>query len=199
MKVTPEWMNSEDLGVIIADRGMIEDHMPTRVMEVLQTYHRDVSDQTSLFFTREVVEAERRKMIYSDIRNLIQNRSHYVLPPRGRIESEGGHRHEEVGEDQIDGVLEGIEEEDEAFEEVDGPAESVEAVEEGLPGDGSVSSSPTITRKLQRDTSIDLDDQELTHFEQENGVIASDGPEQTELTVERYEGYTEISPTETTF
>ena len=77
-------------------------------MEVLQTYHREVSVQTSLFFTREIVEAERRKMIYRNIRNLIQKRSHYVLPPRGRIESEGGHRHEEVGEDQIDGVLEGI-------------------------------------------------------------------------------------------
>ena len=212
LKVTPEWIHSEDLGVIIADRGMIEDHMPTRVMEVLRTYHREVSVQTGLVFTKDVVSAERRKTASGsatmlerrkttndEIRNLIQKRSYFDLPVRGRLDSDGKswRRAMQAGEDEPDGAVEGIDEENDERVRVmmDGPVES-SAEDELLP------SSPDTANRLYKGTAIDIEENQLTHAEQQNELIASndrDDPEEIELTVERYggEGYTELAPTET--
>ncbi|CAI8058323.1 Diacylglycerol lipase-alpha [Geodia barretti] len=199
LKVTPEWIHSEDLGVIIADRGMIEDHMPTRVMEVLRTYHREVSVQTGLVFTKDVVSAERRKTTNDEIRNLIQKRSYFDLPVRGRLDSDGKswRRAMQAGEDEPDGAVEGIDEENDERVRVmmDEPVES-SAEDELLP------SSPDTANRLYKGTAIDIEENQLTHAEQQNELIASndrDDPEEIELTVERYggEGYTELAPTET--
>ena len=178
---------------------MIEDHMPTRVMEVLRTYHREVSVQTGLVFTKDVVSAERRKTTNDEIRNLIQKRSYFDLPGRGRLDSDGKswRRAMQAGEDEPDGAVEGIDEENDERVRVmmDEPVES-SAEDELLP-----SSSDTANR-LYKGTAIDIEETQLTHAEQQNELIASndrDDPEEIELTVERYggEGYTELAPTET--
>ena len=138
LHVTPEWMKSEGLGVIVADRGMIEDHMPTRVMEVLRSYHKDVSIQTSLTFTKDCVEDERKRVRQLDIRDLIQDRIPYEQPMRrGSIVSDHGMGRGYLDKDfdEPDGAVEetdgAVEETDGAVEETDGAVEETDgAVEE---------------------------------------------------------------------
>ena len=159
LHVTPEWLKSEDLGVIVADRGMIEDHMPTRVMEVLRSYHKDVSIQTSLTFTKDCVEDERKRVRQLDIRDLIQDRIPYEQPMRrGSIVSDHGRGRGYLDKDfdepdgaveETDGAVEepegAVEEPDGAVEETDGAVEETDEVVEEMDGaaddeisDGSV-------------------------------------------------------------
>lgn len=86
--VTPNWKKSEDLGVIIADKGMIDDHMPTRVMDTLRTYHKKVSVETSLLFSRERVKERRDGQMATTIRNKIEQREIQLeVPPTIRADS----------------------------------------------------------------------------------------------------------------
>ena len=200
LKVTPEWMKSEDLGVVIADRGMIEDHMPTRVMEVLQTYHRELSCETSLVFTEDRVTSERKKMREEVTRNLIEKRNPFDALLRGRLDSDGRRPAGEEprfgeGEDEPDGAVQKTDgENDEVFEEVDGATE--ETVEGASVGDGAGPRSPEAAHRLQRSTAIDIEEEDPDGC---GGVIRSDGgggPVEVEMTIEGYgeEGYTELAP-----
>ena len=120
-------MKSEDLGVILADHGMIDDHMPAHVIDVLRVYHRDISFETSEIFTKEGVKARRTSLMTSTIRNKIEQRciqleSKYIL----RVDSG------DVESDEVDG---------EATEEVDGAVEVEDAK----------------TCALRRDVTIDIE------------------------------------------
>lgn len=91
-------MRSEDLGVIVADKGMVDDHMPTHVMDTLRAYHKYASTETSTSgrFTRERVENLRDKELMTTIRNKIEQRE---------IELEGPYdlRADSMGWDEVDG------------------------------------------------------------------------------------------------
>ena len=106
-------MRGEDLGVIIADRGMMDDHMPTRVMDVLGAYHRQISTETSMVFTRERVSQERRSKMTGTIRDRIEQREMQMLrvvsddgfdEPDGATEEAEG-----AGEPSDEGVISGRE------------------------------------------------------------------------------------------
>ena len=161
-------MESEDLGVIIADRGMIEDHMPTRVLEVLRTYHK----QVSVNFTKQRVQAEREEIRLENIRNLIDKRSYFDLLIRGAFKSDK--LNWSPGEDEPDGrlVADGREEESSLGSRARHAAHESSAV-----GNNAEENS--------------------TYVQMENGVIASDDKvedpvEEGELNEERVyalEGY----------
>ena len=216
LQVESEWIKSEDLGVIIADRGMIEDHMPTRVMEVLHTHHRDVSTLTALVFTKNIVEEERERVRQQDIRDQIQNRVLYEQPiRRGSICSDGRGKGDDEpdfgGEDEVDGTVKEADdankdEEETVFDATDrGSCEDTTASEE----DEIHSVQPEREPMLERSTAIDIEgDEDCAFVDQQNGfiapegIIASDGrvgPEETEMEVEMYgSGYTELSPAHNT-
>ena len=94
--------------MILVDRGMIEDHMPNRVMDILRAYHKQISVETSLVFTRGRVAQERHAKMTDTIRNMIEQRVVQVM----RVSSD-------CCEDEPDG----------AAEEVDGDECSDEVVE----------------------------------------------------------------------
>ena len=108
---TTSWMKSEDLGVIIADKGMIDHHMPTHVIDTLRAYHKHVSVETSELFTREWVDNQRNEQLMTTIRDKIEKRE---IQLEERADGMGS---DEVdgGQAQVDGILE-VEEVEQGWE-----------------------------------------------------------------------------------
>lgn len=94
-------MKSEDLGVIIADRGMLEDHMPTRVMDALKAYHREVTSENREWFTEERIKDRRKKMRFFENRNDMELRDTDQLV-QGCVEADS------TGFDEVDGAGENV-------------------------------------------------------------------------------------------
>lgn len=95
------WLKGEDLGVILADRGMFEDHMPTNVINTLRAYHKEVSSRNKEQLTNERVEKTRKDSMHNEIRNLIDLRD--IQLERGTIEADS------TGPDEVDGGDDGKE------------------------------------------------------------------------------------------
>lgn len=93
------WLKGEDLGVILADRGMFEDHMPTNVISTLKAYHKQVtvSSKDREQLTNERVEHRRRNKMFNEIRSLIEQRDIFQLE-RGSI------RADSIGSEDVDGA-----------------------------------------------------------------------------------------------
>lgn len=115
-------MKSEDLGVILADRGMFEDHMPTQVLNTLRAYHKEVSSENREQLTKELVEQRRKNQMSNEIRNFIEKRD--IQLERGNIQADSTAGIEEVDGGLIDDEV-GIKVRDEVnhLEEVDGSQE----------------------------------------------------------------------------
>lgn len=95
------WLKGEDLGVILADRGMFEDHMPTNVISTLRAYHKEVSSRNKEQLTNERVEQTRKHSMSNEIKNLIDLRD--IQLERGTIEADS------TGPDEVDGGDDGKE------------------------------------------------------------------------------------------
>ena len=94
-------MKGEDLGVIIADKGMLEDHMPTHVISTLRAYHREVSGELSEDLRKRMKNGRSDMMANDEIRNKIEQRD--IRLERGHVQADS--RDDiHVGWEDVDGV-----------------------------------------------------------------------------------------------
>ena len=68
------WMRSEDLGVIVADRGILEDHLPTRVIQTLKACRRQVLASMDKPHSEEEMDRTRLELRHYTTHSLIEGR-----------------------------------------------------------------------------------------------------------------------------
>ena len=159
--ITTSWMKSEDLGIIIADKGMVEDHMPTHIINTLREYHKEVSGEIRKVFTNLEwrVESRRIEMMANEIKTKIEQRD--IQLERGHIETDATTG---IGLEDVDGVageedLSDVNERVSQSKDLDRHSEfdvteAIEEVDGGEPIDGDVGVSVSEAGALEDESGI---------------------------------------------